>query len=43
LKPDDLYAADRPNALSDAVKHDAARVYVPNLASNTVSVIDPAT
>jgi len=43
LKPDDLYAADRPNALSDAVKHDVARVYVPNLASNTVSVIDPAT
>jgi YVTN family beta-propeller protein len=43
LKPDDVYAADRPNALSDAVKHDIARVYVPNLASNTVSVIDPAT
>ncbi len=43
LKPDDLYAADRPNALSDVVKHDANRVYVPNLASDTVSVIDPAT
>jgi len=43
LKPDDLYAADRPNALSDAVKHDLARVYVPNLADNTVSVINPTT
>jgi len=43
LKPDDVYAADRPNALADVVKHDLVRVYVPNLASNTVSVIDPAT
>jgi YVTN family beta-propeller protein len=38
-----VYAADRPNALADAVKNDLPRVYVPNLGSNTVSVIDPAT
>ncbi len=43
LVPNDLYAADRPDLLADAVKHDLFRVYVPNLASNTVSVIDPAT
>jgi YVTN family beta-propeller protein len=43
LDPNDLYAADRPNALADAVKNDARRVYVPNHTSNTVSVIDPAT
>jgi YVTN family beta-propeller protein len=43
LDPNDLYAADRPNALADAVKNDANRVYVPNHTSNTVSVVDPAT
>jgi YVTN family beta-propeller protein len=43
LDPNDLYAADRPNALSPLVRGDVARVYVPNHASNTVSVIDPAT
>jgi YVTN family beta-propeller protein len=43
LDPKDLYAADRPNALSDAVKGDRPLVYVPNLGSGTVSVIDPAT
>src|SRR4029453_9801523 len=43
LDPADLYAADRPNALADAVKNDPPRVYVPNLGGNTVSVIDPAT
>jgi YVTN family beta-propeller protein len=39
----DIYAADRPNALSDVVKHDRALVYVPNSLSNTVDVIDPVT
>src|SRR5882724_10226822 len=39
----DIYAADRPNALSPVVKHDPPRVYVPNSLSNTVDVIDPAT
>ncbi len=43
LDPADLYAADRPNALADAVKNHVHRVYVPNHTSNTVSVIDPAT
>jgi YVTN family beta-propeller protein len=43
LDPHDLYAADRPNALSDAVKHDLYRVYVPNNGSASVSVIDPTT
>jgi YVTN family beta-propeller protein len=42
LDPHDLYAADRPGALSPAVRADLPRVYVPNHASGTVSVIDPA-
>ncbi len=41
--PTDLYFADRPNQLSDAVKGMPSYVYVPNSESNTVSVIDPAT
>jgi len=43
LNPTDLYAADRPGALSEAVRGDVQRVYVPNNGSDTVSVIDPAT
>ncbi len=43
LDPHDVYAADRPGALADAVRNDPVRVYVPNLDSDTVSVIDPAT
>ncbi|GGO79834.1 YncE family protein [Wenjunlia tyrosinilytica] len=43
LDTHDLYAADRPGALSDVVKHFPSRVYVPNTLSDTVSVIDPAT
>jgi YVTN family beta-propeller protein len=43
LDPKDVYAADRPGALSPTVKNDLPRIYVPNHASNTVSVIDPAT
>jgi YVTN family beta-propeller protein len=43
LDPYDVYAADRPGALAPAVRGDLRRVYVPNHASNTVSVIDPAT
>ncbi|MDJ0371596.1 YncE family protein [Streptomyces sp. H10-C2] len=43
LDPHDLYAADRPNALSDAVKGFPSRIYVPNTLSDTVSVIDPTT
>jgi YVTN family beta-propeller protein len=41
--PNDLYAADRPGNLAPAVRGDLRLVYVPNNASNTVSVIDPAT
>ena len=41
--PVDIYAADRPNALSDVVKHDRSLIYVPNSFSDTVDVIDPAT
>src|SRR5437879_12299804 len=43
LDPHDIYAADRPGALSPVVKNFPPRVYVPNTESNTVSVIDPAT
>jgi YVTN family beta-propeller protein len=43
LKPDDLYAADGPNMLADAVKHDLYRVYVPNNGADSVTVIDPTT
>lgn len=39
----DIYAADKPNALSPVVKNFLPRIYVPNTESNTVSVIDPAT
>jgi YVTN family beta-propeller protein len=42
LDPDDVYAADRPGQLSDVVKGFPTRVYVPNLQSNDVTVIDPA-
>jgi YVTN family beta-propeller protein len=43
LDQNDIYSADRPNALSDVVKDMPERVYVPNHTSNTVSVIDPKT
>ncbi len=43
LDPNDVYAADRPNALSPVVKDFPSRVYVPNTESDTVSVIDPKT
>jgi YVTN family beta-propeller protein len=43
LRADDLYAADRPGALSPTVRHDRPLVYVPDLSSNAVTVIDPKT
>jgi len=43
LDPRDVYAADRPGALSPAVRSVPARVYVPNSQDNTVDVIDPTT
>jgi DNA-binding beta-propeller fold protein YncE len=39
----DVYAADRPNALSPKVRGDRSLIYVPNSASNTVDEIDPRT
>ncbi len=36
----DVYAATRPGLLAPQVRHDPARVYVPNSQSNTVDVID---
>jgi DNA-binding beta-propeller fold protein YncE len=41
--PTDIYAATRPNALAPAVRHDLARVYVPNSKSDTVDVISQRT
>jgi YVTN family beta-propeller protein len=43
LKADDLYAADGPNMLADAVKSDPYRVYVPNNGGDSLTVIDPTT
>ena len=41
--PDNLYGDTASNKLSPAVSGALTRVYVPNRAANTVSVIDPAT
>jgi YVTN family beta-propeller protein len=43
IDPHDVYAADRPGALSPVVRDDPARVYVPDSISNTVDVIDQRT
>jgi DNA-binding beta-propeller fold protein YncE len=39
----DVYAAGRPGLLSPVVRHDPARVYVPNSKSDTVDVISQRT
>jgi DNA-binding beta-propeller fold protein YncE len=39
LNRHDVYAAERPGRLSPVVRHDPARVYVPNSESGTVDVI----
>jgi len=39
----DVYAAGRPGLLSAVVRHDPARVYVPNSQSDTVDVISQRT
>jgi DNA-binding beta-propeller fold protein YncE len=39
----DVYAAERPGRLSPVVRHDLARVYVPNSKSDTVDVISQRT
>ncbi|HVO89916.1 MAG TPA: YncE family protein [Casimicrobiaceae bacterium] len=43
VDPRNLYSETGPEHLSPAVKDDPPRVYVPNLRSNDVYVIDPAT
>jgi YVTN family beta-propeller protein len=43
LQSDDVWAADRPGALSPVVRGMAERVYVPNSKSDTVTVINPRT
>jgi YVTN family beta-propeller protein len=43
VNPQNLYSETAENKLSPAVKGDLERIYVPNLRSNNVSVIDPAT
>src|SRR4051794_18062603 len=43
VNPADIYSETRSGMLSSAVKDFPSRVYVPNSASNTVDVIDPAT
>jgi YVTN family beta-propeller protein len=43
LDPDNLYSETKINQLAPEVKGDLDRIYVPNLRSNSVSVIDPKT
>jgi YVTN family beta-propeller protein len=43
LDPSDIYSAAGANSFSPRVRRDRPLVYVPNLSSNTVSVIDPRT
>src|SRR5271169_2588861 len=43
VNPSNLYSEAGPNMLSPTVSGDLPRVYVPNLKSNDVYVIDPAT
>jgi YVTN family beta-propeller protein len=43
LDPHDVYAAERPGRLSPVVRHDPARVYVPNSRSDSVDVISQRT
>jgi hypothetical protein len=43
LAANDIYAADRPGAISPSIVHDRAYVYVPNTNSNDVYVIDQRT
>ncbi len=43
LDPHDVYAAERPGLLSPVVRHDPARIYVPNSKSDSVDVISQKT
>jgi len=41
IDPHNIYSETTPSHISPAIAHDPARVYVPNLRGNSVSVIDP--
>ncbi len=43
IDPHNIYSETGAGRIADAIKNDPARVYVPNLRGNSVSVIDPAT
>jgi len=43
VNPNNLYSEAGANKIADVAKDDLVRVYVPNRAGRTVSVIDPAT
>lgn len=43
LDSNNVYSATKPNQYLPEVKDDLVRIYVPNLRSNSVSVIDPQT
>ena len=43
IDPSNLYGETGPSHLSPVVRGDLERIYVPNLRSDTVSVIDPST
>lgn len=43
LDSNNVYSATKPNQYLPQVKDDLVRIYVPNLRSNSVSVIDPQT
>jgi YVTN family beta-propeller protein len=43
LDPNNVYASTTSDRVSEAVKAHPARIYVPNLRSNDVTVIDPET
>lgn len=41
IDPKNIYSETTPSHISPAIAHDPARVYVPNLRGDSVSVIDP--
>ena len=43
VNPQNLYSETAANMINPALKDDLQRVYVPNLRSNSVTVIDPVT
>jgi len=43
VDPHNIYSETGPSHIAPQIAHDLARVYVPNLRGNNVSVIDPAT